>query len=359
MSTGSELAVGHPIGQMGWGLINETTNDKRRIEKSILERIVAESPKAFEFRPAQELRPVVKEKFDKLQSDCGRGPNSCDMSLLDYFCFGHRLNWWPQDIGSCVYSNTFRLITDRMQFEIALRGDAEEYFGIDEQGFRSIAPHCVQYGFARQIANMRGGDGLYCAPMAASLGDGMIMCSNPKLIELMKASNAGDASNFPEPRSTGLYRRIGDWAFNDALRPFLANPVKELVPVDSFDTHFELSKAFKPIFQCSSIAIRNVGVHKDGFTIFEKDPNNSWPHNMGFKGHFYASDGTLWFRLSNKSWLQRTEHVDTNLPTWKDPEETYMYNISAEHLMTWYKKKLVDSMGIGEIEMPQMLPATI
>jgi lambda family phage portal protein len=42
-----------------------------------------------------------------------------------------------------------------MMFEIALRGDAEEYFGLDEHGIKSIAPHCVQYGFARQIANMR------------------------------------------------------------------------------------------------------------------------------------------------------------------------------------------------------------
>jgi hypothetical protein len=726
MSTGSELAVGHRIGPMGWGEIDKTTNDKRRIEASFLERAINDNPIAFEQRAAQELRPVVKEKFDKLQDACGRGPNSCDMTLLDTFIFEKHLNWFPQDIGSCfkagtmirmadgsqkriedvrpfdqvltaegglgkvvevrgrdadepmyqvklwghfevemtgehpiltkrgyvvakelrlddyvavtryipnvnaeflhthehvringqsrrkyakaghcigehktingsvkvygrvpevikldyqfgwlcgiyvaegspdgnkvvwtfhkkelethvktlvgilknvfdieasvsfranpksqvckvtvhsvawssmmeslcgkgssskglhrdlttagveflegmwdgwrdgdghqrdhvsqgttvsknlaldmhaianglglmpnivandpaishgvkhrfrrydirvsgteekicceqtdkcvwrkvrsiaeynftgqvynfevtgdnsyvadglgvhncVWSNTYRPLTLRMMFEIALRGDAEEYFGVDEHGFRSIAPHCVTYGFARQIANMRGGDGLYCSPMAKALSQGMVMCSTPKLIELHKASNADGPTNFPEPRSASLYRRIGDWAWNDALRPFLANPVSELVPVDSFDKHFELSKAFKPIFQCSSIAIRVVGKHKDGFVIHEKDPNNSWAHNMYFAGHFYASDGTLWFRFCNKSWLNDTnpEAGPGQLPTWNDQEEVFCYNISAEHLMTWYKKKLVDSMGIGEIDMPQMLPVTI
>lgn len=359
MSTGSELAVGHPVGPMGWGIETESLTTKRAFESVFLDRVMQDQPRVFSARDPKQLKPVVKAKFDKLQADCGRGPDSCDMSLLDYFCLGKRLNWFPQDIGSCVFSNTFRLITDRMMFEIALRGDAEEYFGLDEAGFRSIAPHCVTYGFARQIANMRGSDGLYCSAMAKALSQGMIMCSTPKLIELAKAEGAAGPENFPEPRSSALYRKIGNWAWNDALRPYLSNPVSELVPVKSFDTHFEMSKAFKPIFQCSSIAIKKVGTHKDGFAIHELDRGNTWAHNMGWKGHFHAvSDGSLWFRLSNKSWLRRTD-ATIGLPKWTDPEETYVYNIAADHLRGWYTRSLVDSIAIGELEMPQLLPETI
>jgi hypothetical protein len=360
------MSVGHPIGPMGWGQANETIEEKHVFEGQFLERAIAEAPAQFMMRQAQELKPKVKEKFDALQAACGRGPNSCDMTLLDHFILGKRLNWFPQDIGSCVWSNTFRIIVARMMFEIALRGDPEEYFGYDEHGIRSIAPHCIQYGLARQIANMRGGDGLYCSPMGKSLGQGMLMCSTPKLVELMKAEGAEGPTNFPEPRNARLYRAIGDWKFNDALRPFLSNPVVEVPPVQDFDTHFELSKAFKPIFQCSGIAIRKRGKHKDGFTIHERDPNNSWAHNMGFMGHFYASDGTLWFRFSNKSWLNDLnpegapqQAAEGALPHWDDQEETFVYNIEADHLRKWYTSRLVDSMAIGEIDMPQSLPATI
>jgi len=362
------MAIDHPIGKMGWGKENETIEEKRFFEGKFLERITNENPRAFTMQAAAPMRPKVKAAFDEFQQRCGRGPNSCDMTLLDSFIFGYHLNWFPQDIGSCVNSNTFRPIVLRMLFELALRGDSEEYFGLSEHGVRNIAPHCVQYGFARQIANMRGGDGLYCSPMAKSLSQGMVMCSTPKLIELSKAAQADGPTNFPEPRNASLYRKIGDWAWNDALRPYLANPVTELVPVTSYDIHFELSKAYKPIFQCSSIAIRKAGKHKDGFTIHEKDPNNSWLHNMYFAGHFYASDGTLWYRHCNKSWyLDKNpeavaaydETITIEQPKWDDPEEAYCYNISADHLRTWYSRKLVDSMGIGEIDMPDSLPVTI
>lgn len=271
-----------------------------------------------------------------------------------------------------------------MIFEIGLRGDVEEYFGRNEHGAKSIAPHAVTYGFARQIANMRGGDGLYAGAMAKALSQGMVMCSTPKLQELSKAAGADGPTNFPEPRNPALYRKIGDWAWNDSLRPFLGNPVTELPPCPDFDTHKKLSEAGKPIFQCSGIAIKKVGKHKDGFTIHERDPNNSWAHNMGWMGHFYASDGSLWFRLSNLSWLNdpNPESTDNDfeysntlnmwlpkagteddpadpLPTWTDEEETYTYNIAAEHLDGWYRKGYPDSYGIGEIDMPDSVPATV
>ena len=72
---------------------------------------------------------------------------------------------------------------------------------------------------------------------------------------------------------------------------------------------------------------------------------------MLFRSHCNKS----WFLDQNPEALPKTE---VN-PTWSDPEEAYCYNISADHLRTWYTRKLVDSMGIGEIDMPDSLPITI
>jgi hypothetical protein len=352
-------ALSYAPGKMGWGPEGQDIQTVRAFEKVFGDRMIKASPELFEIKDERPLRPAVQEAWDKLQVAAGRlGKGSKDMSLLGYLAFKRRLKWFPQGIGSCVYSNTFRGIVDRMIYEIGLRGDPEEYFGRDEHGQHSIAPHCVQYGFARQIGNMRGSDGLYASVMARSLAAGQIMCSTPKLIELMEAEGASAPSNFPEPRSNALYRKIGDWAFNDALRPYLTCPVTEIPAVKDFETHQKLAEMGKPIFQCSMIAIHKKSKHKDGFWIHEKDPNNAWAHNMLFKGYFFDSTGTRWNRLSNLSWLNdpNPEAVAAvpaeTVPTWDDEEEGYLYNISDEELKSWYTKGLVDSYAIGEIDLP-------
>jgi hypothetical protein len=253
-------------------------------------------------------------------------------------------------VHNCVWSNTFRRWFERMCVEIALLGEPEEYIGKLQFGPQSIAPFCINYGFARQRANMKGGDGLYCKPMSESLvKDGVVFCSTPKLRELMNAAGATRDTDYPEPQSERLYRRIGDWAWNNDLRPYTACRVLESTPVTSIEQHNRNVEQLKPMFQCSMIAIRRIGQHPDGFAIHARDTNNEWAHNMGWAGVRIASDGQRFHRLCNTSWLQ---DGSTDV-------EKYIYNIPEKELEEWYRRGRVDTSSIGDIDGVKSLPANI
>lgn len=343
--------IDHPIGQMGWVVPGAVTEQNFLDgEKAYFERAYRDFPKAYESRPIKQwVSPAMKEKWEKHQSEAGRFAGSQDLTLIDEFVFGKSFTWFPQDIGSCVWSNTFRRWFERMCVEIALRGDYDEFIGTTELGVSSLAPHCVTYGFARQLANMRSGDGLYCGPMQEALTQiGIILCSNPKLKELMGKAGATTPEDYPEPRSAALYRQIGNWAWNDALRSYTDCKLLESPKVTTIEQHAENVLALKPMFQCSSIAITNSGTHKDGFPIHTRDTRNTWAHNMGWAGNRIASDGKEFYRLCNTSWLQRG-----------GPIEKYIYNIRKEEVDGWYRSGRIDVGTIGEIDGIQSLPLSI
>ena len=209
-------------GPMGFEIptINATIKEKIFHSKVEQEKFARESPKVFEQREAVAVPPELAKAWDLFQQSKGRAPGSNDLTLIVEFIFGVQYMWFPQDIGSCVYSNTFRPWIDRMCWEIALRGDPEAYTGSGELGIASIAPHCVLYGHARENANMRSGDGLYKAPMIKALTQGVVLANTPRLKELQDANGASAPENYPEPRSANLYRKIGNWAWNKELQPY-------------------------------------------------------------------------------------------------------------------------------------------
>jgi len=94
------------------------------------------------------------------------------------------------------------------------------------------------------------------------------------------------------------------------------------------------------MFMCSSIAIKKLSMHKDGFQIHTRDRGTSWAHNMGWKGRRVASDGKRYHRLDNTSWLQGG---DTNV-------EKFIYDIEESELESWYKSGTIDVGTIGEID---------
>lgn len=343
--------LGYDPGKMGW-VIPDTHSEQEMLdaEKRYLEKAFQDYPLAYQTRAPREMLPAIKAKWEKFQADRGRFPGSQDLTLIDEFVFGQSYTWLSQKIGSCVWSNTFRRWFERMCVEICLFGDTEEFIGKTQFGPQSIAPFCINYGFARQRANMKGGDGLYCKPMAESLvKDGVVFCSTPKLKELMNAAGATRDTDYPEPQSERLYRQIGDWAWNDALRPYTACRLLESVPVTSIDEHNSNVEQLKPMFQCSMIAIRRTGTHKDGFPIHGRDPSNQWAHNMGWAGMRIASDGERYHRLCNTSWLQEGS---TDV-------EKYIYNIPEKELEEWYKRGRVDTSSIGDIDGVKSLPVNI
>lgn len=340
--------LGYAPGPMGWEIQQSNASAQEKIDQSRrdLEAFRADNPVAYQQREPLQLLPAIQKKWDEFQVANGRAAGSNDMTLMLRFIFGKDWPFYAQDIGSCVFSNTFRVWIERMCYEICLRGDPEAYIGTTQFGPTSIAPHCVSYGMARQIANMKGGDGLYCSPMIKTLIDGVVLCSTPKVAELHAAAGASSDDNYPEPRSASLYRRIGDWAWNAALKPYLCCSLKESVDVNTVDDHRKQEEQSKPIMQCSGIAIKKIGVHKDGFDIHGVDPRNSWAHNMGWSGFRLASDGDRFSRLTNKSWT----------PKGGDPEK-YCYNIPEAEMQKIYRIG-VDSATIGEIDgLPVVYPS--
>jgi hypothetical protein len=344
MSTAEMPIVAGPMG-FEIPTINATIKEKIFHSKVEQDKFAKESPKVFEQREAVAVPPELAKAWDLFQQSKGRAPGSNDLTLIVEFIFGVQYMWFPQDIGSCVYSNTFRPWIDRMCWEIALRGDPEAYTGSGELGITSIAPHCVQYGFAREIAKMRSGDGLYKAPMIKSLTQGIVLCNTPKLKQLNEESGAGSQENYPEPRSAALYRKIGNWAWNAALQPYRTCKLLESVDITNVEQHRKQEDQCKPMIICSSLAYKKIGTHKDGFPIHGINRGDRWDHNMDFSGYRISSDGDRFTRLTTRSWNQRNQSY-----------ETYCFNVSDVELAKIYKED-VDVASIGEIEgLPITLP---
>lgn len=338
----------HAVGPMGWEIptVNATVQEKIDHGKRETNKFAMENPVVYQQREAQEMLPAMKKKWDDFQVSKGRAPGSNDLSLIVEFVFGTPMPFYPQDGGTCVWSNTFRVWIERMCFEICLRGDPEAYIGSTQYGLTSIAPHCVTYGMAREIAKMKGGWGLYKAPMIKALSEGVVLCSTPKVLELHKAAGSIKDDDYPEPRNLNLYHKIGDWAWNAALRPYLCCALKESVDVNNVDEHKMQEDQSKPMIQCSGIAIKKIGTHKDGFDIHGVDPRDSWGHCMGWSGFRLSSDGNRFRRLSNRSWT----------PKGGNPEN-YVYNIPPEEMAKIYKIG-VDTASIGEIDgLPVVYPS--
>ena len=337
------------VGPMGFETHepNATLRTKIATSKRMQAVFANDNPIVYRQREAKAVPAALAKKWDDFQVAKGRGRGSQDMTLLVEFIFGKTWAFLPQDIGSCVWSNTFRQWLERMCWEICLNGDPEAYIGTDQFGVNSIAPHCVTYGIAREIANMRGGDGLYCAPMIKALQRGVVLCSTPKVKELHDAANASGETNYPEPRSASLYRKIGDWAWNNALKPYLTCALRESVEVTTVDQHRLQEDQCKPMIMCSGIAIKRIGTHKDGFAIHGIDPSNSWAHNMGFGGFRITSDNDRFTRLSNRSWTRFGQ----------DPEDL-IYNLPPSEMDKVYRKD-IDVASLGEIEGLPLAPPSL
>jgi hypothetical protein len=329
-------------GPQGWGIDDTMSIDTRHyVENKIWEKNANDMPVAYKIREEKPLSDFITNKFIEFMKSKQYGNDSADMTLLDEFIFGRRFYWLPQKTGSCVISNTFRAWVRRAMFEIAMKGDPEEYFGkneFTEKNFSFYAP--FSYGCGRRRGNLKGGDGSWCEVQYESLiKDGVIMCNNGRLLEILTKLNSVGNQDFPEPQDNGVYRRFQNWEFLDELLPFADWRLLESPKVENIDTHMQLSRQYKPSSCCSGIAIHKIGKHKDGFDIHAQNPRDSWAHNMGFHGHFESSDGKIFIRFSNESWGKNV-----------------IYNVPVEEVARWYSRKLITVQAIGEIDLPDSVP---
>lgn len=329
----------------GWTQRDVTENEAVYRERVGQEALQKDVPLMMRFGAAQSPLPEVQKKWDDFQKSKGRGPNSCDWSLLDEFLLnGQQLSWLPQLIGSCVVSNTFRGWVQRLSYQIAFLGMPQEHLGRNEFGPKNYSFYAPwTYGAARKRGNMRGGDGLYCEVMVASLlKDGVLPCTSPALQTLLTQLGSNSDRDFPETQKTSLYRAFGDWKYIEDLRPHADFALEDCPYVTTADQLIERLKSCNPVFCCSMLAIRKVGTHPDGFAIHGRDPGNSWPHNMEFVGYFYASDGELFFVFSNESWGSKV-----------------IYNVPYKEAVDWYNRRNLTTASIGNIKGPASAPPVI
>lgn len=325
-------------GEMGWGTDDTMPIHKRHYtEEKIYEKNSNDFPVAYKIRPSSSPSEFITNKFREYMNSKGYGNDSADMTLLDEFVFRKRFAWFKQDTGSCVISNTFRPWVRRCIYELAIKGDAEEYFGRNEFSSKNISFYApFSYGCGRRRGGLRGGDGSFCEVQYESLiKDGVLLCNTPKLLEILKRLGADKDNDFPEPRSVSVYRRFQNWEFLDELLPYADFRLLESPKVKDMDTHLQLSREYKPSSVCSGIAIHKIGKHRDGFDIHAQNTRDSWAHNMSFQGHFQASDGKIYIRLSNESWGANV-----------------IYNIPIEEVDRWYKRRMITVQAIGEIDLP-------
>jgi hypothetical protein len=328
----------------GWGPRDNTSIEDRLMhERRGFDRLYSDMPVLAAQRSEAPLTNLMAERWEQFQSDKGRGAGSYDLTLVQEFVWGKAFDWLPQIIGSCVLSNTLRPWVTRSSYQIGMRGDGNEFLGRNEftpYNLSFYAP--FSYGEARRRAKMKGSDGLYCEAAYDSLTKcGVLPCSVPALMDLLKKLNVASDKDYPEPQSKTVYRAFGDWQYIDELTKYCDFRLLETKSVTTLDALLAAHKEFKPASVCSAVAIRKIGTHKDGFDIHARNPNDVWMHNMSFEGFFLSSDGKLFVKLSNKSWGPNA-----------------VYNLPVEEVDGWFKRNMLTVQTIGEIDLPKSVPFT-
>lgn len=322
-----------PWEKMGWGQKNETEQEKIMTESEHLEQMLSSTPRLFEVKQARDWEPTLKKKWDDFQQSKGYDPGSFDLTLMDMFVMGRRFHWFPQDTGSCVISNAYRAAVRRCLAEIMLKGQLEEAWGDTEYGNTSISFYApYSYALGREKAGIRSGDGSYCEVQIWALQQGVLLCSNGRLNEILNGLNAASEKDFPEPRSVSVYRKFQSWTYNDELKPFLVNPLTESLPIKTVEDLDVASKQLKPAIMCSMIAIKK-GPVVDGLQTYIVDPNNEWAHNMCWHG-FFIWKGKKYYLLSNESW-----------------GKDIIYPISEENVAKMLRRSDVVCMTLGEFDL--------
>jgi hypothetical protein len=332
----------------GWGPPDNTSvEDRLTHERRGFDRLYSDMPVLAGKRSGAPLTNLMTERWEQFQSGKGRGAGSFDLTLVQEFTWGKGFDWLPQIIGSCVASNTLRPWVTRSCYQIGMRGDGSEFLGRNEFSPFNLSFYApFSYGEARRRANMKGAtsrdDGLYCEAMYNSLTKcGVLPCSTPVLIDLLKRLNVAGERDFPEPQNAQVYRQFGNWQHLDELIKYCDFRLLETQTLTTADELLAAGKEFKPASVCSPVAIRKIGKHKDGFDIHARDPNDTWMHCMSFQGFFLSSDGKVFQKLCNKSW---------------GPER--VYNVPIEEVDAWFKRKILTVQTIGEIDLPKSVPFT-
>jgi len=305
---------------MGWGLANQTTQQKLDEESRARDEIGKIAPERLMRRPAkQPINSELVEAVQKLQQADGI-ESGFSFLHLHQAVYGVKPTWKPQLIGSCVASGDKETTAARMLCETFLLGQAQDLPGTAITGPNNLsffAP--FNYRAGRKLAGISGmSDGSLCLPhIRGKMQFGHLPCN--------AAGLKSDA--FPEPQFTTDYRI---WGSNDQLMLKHVEIAKQFTLLESeavkdpgelFTLHTE---HFKPANICSSWAFKRGPKHPtwklaDGSPVYIwiRDTRDEWAHNLSRMGYVVVS-GARYAIIKNtwgdfhdsRSWFVIDEDTD-------------------------------------------------
>lgn len=237
---------------------------------------------------------------------------------------------YKQLIGSCVATSHITLLATRMLHEILLFGQGEELLGKQIQGRESICPFGpYSYRAGRKYAGINGrSDGSTCSgQIRGTMALGFLACDHPEL----------DSDDFPEPKSTSLYRQ---WGSNDTLMNQFVDDAGKfdlLTSIECRDAETASTRMldhFEPLQICSGWAF--VPTDKrlpNGDILYRR--RGSWMHSMQVQAKVKMTDNN-WYRKIRNQW--GNTHNGKN----------YFW-IEEEEFARWIRDS--NTMSIGEIQM--------
>lgn len=327
-----------PPGPMGWGLEQDSEDQKIRAERTTREAIAKVAPNLMQYAPKEPKNQALIDEVKAAVKAAG-WDDGFSFRFLFQIVMAKYPGWLAQLIGSCVASGDFRTTVYRQLAEVFILNDPEELAGFELSGPESIAFFApFSYRAGRREAGINGNsDGSLCLPhIRGKMKFGHLPCNTPGL--------RSDA--FPEPQSERLYREWG--ANNRLMDQYLEQAGKfkllDSPEVTSHQQSVDLIEELVPQNICSSQGFRSTGKKlgngPDGKGIYQWRPGGTWHHNMSRVG---------WFELNGR----RFTEIENSWAGYHDGNESFV--VEADDDERWIQRAEVQ--GVGNIDLKDNGPA--
>lgn len=333
--------------KFGWGLPNDTVEDRFYKEATAFEQLANAAPQLLiRHAPKPVVDSTLFQKIRNLHALDGIEEGYCT-DYIHEAIDGKPVKYLPQLIGSCVASGDFRNTADRIRTEVFLLNEPETVLGVNWNDRDNIAPFApYSYRAGRKIARINGmGDGSLCVPhIQGKLQYGILPCWAKD-----KRGNEIVSDAFPEPQSMTLYRQWGAndtllESFSDVGKTFLQTETEKVTTVEQVCDLLTIH--FKPMNICSMWAFKSREKHptwkyRDGSPVYiwARNRSDEWAHNMSING-FALVSGNRFYKIRN-SWGDYHNKRDH-------------FWITEDELELWLKEAEVQS--VGDIDLVDSIP---
>ena len=319
--------------------VNENDDPEKTVanDRRELERLADFVPGRFQHREARKCDKMIYDRCWAFGQERDKAVEGWDMSWLEEVV-GIKLDLLPaQIIGSCVATSHITLIATRALTECLLLGQSEELLGRKLTNRDSICPYGpYSYRAGRKFAGINGNsDGSTCSgQIRGTMTYGYLPCDTASL----------ESDFFPEPKSTGTYRR---WGAGDSLLEQFASEGKKLDLVEApecrdVETAIQLLKEFKPLQICSGWGFRAASKRlPNGDTLYSR--SGSWAHSMQVIAAVKMTDGQWYFKIRNQWGMAHSG-------------KPYFW-VASEEMQRWLRA--ASTYAIGELQQRKSNPELV